>query len=344
MVPAHSSERSTSQPIDEGDTATRVAAQTHSGFGFCTPRFWPAWGLYAWMRITSAMPLSLSLAIHRVLGRVLHRFAKRQRRVVLRNLELCFPELGPRELASLGKRAFEAVGMSFAECAMAWFGSDERIARRFDIVGIEHLRSALAQGRGVILYTGHFTSLEICGRAFKRLTPQFACMFSRRSNALLDEIQRRGRLRIAHEIIPRDNVRMMLRSLKRNAVVWYAPDQVYDGGELVQFFHELAMTNVATSKLARLTGAAVVPFSYHRLEGKARYELRFHPPLDEFPTQDPVADTRRLMQILEEFIRECPDQYLWTHRKYKGRPAPLPDLYKRQLSTKSDCSTTLDVP
>jgi KDO2-lipid IV(A) lauroyltransferase len=122
---------------------------------------------------------------------------------------------------------------------------------------------------------------------------------------------------------------MMLRSLKRNAAIWYAPDQYYEGGALVPFFHELACTNLATSKLARMTGATVVPMSYRRLEGEARYEVRFHPPLADFPSDDDNADTCRLVRVLEDFIRVCPEQYLWNHRKFKGRPAPLPDLYAR---------------
>jgi KDO2-lipid IV(A) lauroyltransferase len=152
-------------------------------------------------------------------------------------------------------------------------------------------------------------------------------MFSHRSNPLLDEVQRRGRLREAHEAFPSDNVRAMIRSLQRNAAVWYAPDQSHAEGELVPFFHELAMTNVATSKLARLTGAVVVPFAYRRSDAKGRYELTLYPPLEDFPTQDPVEDTRRLVRHLEDFIRSAPEQYQWLYRRFKDRPAPLPDLY-----------------
>ncbi len=294
---------------------------------YCAPRFWPAWGLWLWLRVMAAIPLSAALLIHRGIGRAMYRFAPRQRRIVLRNLEICFPELAPAEVTALAKRHFDAFGMSFAECAVAWFAPTRRVDRHFRVVGIEHLEKALANGKGVILYTGHFTTLEICGRPFKALTPHFACMFSRRGNALLEEVQRRGRERIAHENIPRDNVRMMLRSLKQNAVVWYAPDQLYAAGQLLPFFGEPALTNVATSRLARLSGAAVVPFSYRRLDGEPRYEIRFYPELDGFPTDDLTADTSRLVQWLERFVRACPEQYLWTHKKFKGRPAPLPDPY-----------------
>ncbi|HEX5419203.1 MAG TPA: lipid A biosynthesis lauroyl acyltransferase [Gammaproteobacteria bacterium] len=315
--------------------ATRPGKQrwesADSSMKYYAPRYWPVWGFWLWLRLTAALPLGLALRIHESLGALVYRLAGKQRRLVQRNIELCFPELAAPEVDRLALRHFAALGASVAESAIAWFTPDRRLAGRFDILGREHLNDAIAAGRGVILFTGHFTTLELCGRPFKSLTPLFACMFSHRSNPLLDEIQFRGRLRSAHEAASSDDVRALLRSLKRNAVIWYAPDQFYRGpnAELIPFFHELAMTNVATSKLARVSGAALVPFSYRRLEGQARYELRFHAPLEGIPSEDPAEDTRRLFRVLERFIRACPEQYLWLHKKFKGRPAPLPDLYGR---------------
>ncbi|HET8699187.1 MAG TPA: lipid A biosynthesis lauroyl acyltransferase [Gammaproteobacteria bacterium] len=297
---------------------------------FAAPRYWTTWLFVLWMRVAAALPVSWSLAIHRAFGRLLYRAAGSQRRVALRNLEICFPELDAEQRAALAKRHFESLGMWLAENALGWLGPARRIDKLFDIKGVEHLEAALRKGRGVILYTGHFTPLEVCGRPFKKLVPHFAAMYSHRSNPLLEAIQARGRAALAHETIPSDNVRVMLRSLKNNAVVWYAPDQTYSFGQLVPFFHELAMTNVATSKLARLSGAAVVPFSYRRVGNGPRYALEFYPSLEDFPTEDALADTTRLVKVLEGFIRAAPEQYQWIHKKFKGRPAELPDLYARE--------------
>ena len=151
-------------------------------------------------------------------------------------------------------------------------------------------------------------------------------MFSRRSNALLEEVQRRGRLRIAHEAVPSDNVRGLLRSLKRNAAVWYAPDQVDAHGELVPFFGEPAMTSLATSRLARLSGAPVVPFSYRRTSERGHYEVEFHAQLPT--TTDALADTDALVRALEAFVRAAPEQYQWLPRRFKGRPPEWPDPYR----------------
>ena len=256
----------------------------------------------------------------------MYSLARRQRNAARRNLELCFPQLTPAERETLLKRHFESVGMSIAEIAFAWFAPDRRIPNRFAVRGLEHVTAALAKGNGVILYTGHFTPLEICGRPLKLALPSFTVMFSHRSNGLLDEIQRRGRLRVAHEAVPSDNVRALLRSLKRNAAVWYAPDQMDSHGQLVRFFGEPAMTSLATSKLARLSGAPVVAFSYRRANKSGLYELEFHAPLPR--AADALASTEALVHRLEDFIRAAPEQYQWLHRRFKGRPAEWPDPYR----------------
>lgn len=283
------------------------------------------WGLWLWMRLNAVLPLALSLAIHRLIGKVLYRLLPKLRRVVRRNIEICFPDLDAAAVEALAKRHFEALGMSIAECAAGWFGSNRR--GRFEIIGLEYLTAAIALGRGVILYTGHFTALEILGQPFREFAPRFAAMASHRSSPLLEAIQTRGRLRMAHEMISSASVRSLIKCLKRGFVIWYAPDLAYPDGVLLPFFNVPAMTNTATSKIARMSGATVLPFSYRRLERGARYELHFFPPLEDFPSDDPVEDTRRLTPYLEQFIRACPEQYHWMQKRFRWRPPELPDLY-----------------
>lgn len=283
--------------------------------------------------MNTALPLAWSLRLHESLGALLYRFSSKRRAIVERNLELCFPGMARADRAALCQRHFAALAVAFAECAFAWFGSDGALADTLEIGGLEHLRSALERGNGVVLYAGHFTCLEICGRLLKGLVPRFACMFSHRSNALLDEIQRRGRERCAHESISSDDVRSMLSALRGNAVVWYASDQVDTGSNaaLIPFFAAPAMTSTAASRIARVSGATVIPFAYRRLATTARYELRFYPPLSDFPSESAVIDTRRLVARLEKFVLWAPEQYLWTHKRFKrhqgtdpyATPAPI---------------------
>ena len=86
-------------------------------------------------------------------------------------------------------------------------------------------------------------------------------------------------------------------------------------------------TITATSRLAALSGAAVVPYFPRRLAGNAGYEITILPALDHFPTDDPAADARRINELLEQQIRPMPEQYLWVHRRFKTRPPGSPGVY-----------------
>jgi KDO2-lipid IV(A) lauroyltransferase len=281
-----------------------------------------------WLRLTAVLPWRIAIGLHKRLGSLAGRLLPGRRFIVRRNLEICFPDLDAKEIETLTARQFENVGAFLAEIALSWFAAPERLAHLFHIEGIEHVRTALARGNGVVLFSGHFTTLEICVPIIKALVPLFAYMFRVRHNALLNAFQDECRQRAAHVALANDDIKAMVRLLQQNAVVWYAPDQArIDSGEPLPFFGEPAMTSTAPSRLARLTGAAIIPTFYCRLPDDSGYLIRFHAPLEGLPTDDAVADTIRLIGVLEAFIRECPEQYLWTHRKFKDRSGDLPDAY-----------------
>jgi KDO2-lipid IV(A) lauroyltransferase len=321
-APAARSRRSRAEVVELASAAPEAV------FARCrSPRYWPAWVFSFWLRLTAALPWRVALALHKLLGRLGGALSRRRRHIVRRNLEVCFPDLDARTLRRITAQHFASVGAFVAELAAAWYGSPQRRSALYRIEGVEHLREALERGKGVVLYTGHFTPLEICAPAVKSLVPLYAFMFRPRRNPLMNALQSRGRASAAHVSVTNTNVREMLALLARNAVVWYSPDQAsIDKGELVPFFSQVAMTSTAPSRLARLSGAAVVPLFYRRLPDDSGYLLRFHAPLPALPSPDALADTTRLMAVLESFVRECPEQYLWTHRKFKNRPG-MADCY-----------------
>jgi KDO2-lipid IV(A) lauroyltransferase len=312
------------------DVKALLNADAELVFARCrSPSYWPVWLFAFWLRLTAALPWRFVLALHKLLGRFAGALSPRRRRIVRRNLELCFPELDAASIRAIVRRNMSNSGAFVAELALAWHGSPERRAPLYRIEGIEHLRDALARGKGVLLYAGHFTPIEICAPAVKSLVPLYAFMFRPRRNPLLNALQNRGRGGYAHVSVTNDDVREMLELLARNAVVWYSPDQArIDNGELVPFFSQPAMTSTAPSRLARLSGAAIVPLFYRRLPDESGYLLRFHAPLQGIPSSDAIADTTRLVHMLEGFVRECPEQYFWTHRKFKNRPG-MADAYRK---------------
>jgi KDO2-lipid IV(A) lauroyltransferase len=158
-------------------------------------------------------------------------------------------------------------------------------------------------------------------------------MYKWQRNPVMNRIMQRGRGRSYDVQIAKDNVREMLRQLRANAVFWYASDQSYGGkgSVLLPFFGEPAMTNTAIGRIARASGAVILPQHFRRLDNN-RYVMTIGAPLAGIPSGDDVADTRALTRKIEEYIRVCPEQYWWIHQRFKGRPAPLPDLYAAPTS------------
>jgi KDO2-lipid IV(A) lauroyltransferase len=297
---------------------------------FAGPRYWPTWVLLGCMHAIAKLPRAWQLRVGRALGRLLRRLKRREHRVARRNIELCFGHLSAADQRQLLERHFEAVGMSFVEMGIGWFTPIERLLERVAVNGREHLERALARGKGVLLFTAHFTTLEVGVGVLEALTPRASCMYRPQRNAMMDVMIRRGRHRFAKEQIPRDNVRALLRNLRDNYAVCYLPDQTYLGkqSELLPFFGEPAVTNTATSKLAAISGATVLPYFFRRLPD-GDYRVDIGAPLADFPSESAVHDTVRLFGLLEDYIRLAPEQYLWLYKKFKGRPAPLADVYAR---------------
>jgi KDO2-lipid IV(A) lauroyltransferase len=305
-------------------------ADTPSLLRFWQPRYWPIWIGLALLRVITLLPYAAQCAIGRGLGRLLWLAVAKRRHVVAVNLRLCFPELDEVARRRLVRRHFESLGVMVVDLGMAAWASDRRLQRLTRIEGIEHLRQATADGRGVIILSAHLPGMEITGRVVSRESPQLAGLYRPLRNRLIDEILRRIRLRAAAEVIPKDSMRQLIRSLKRGVSVWYAPDQSYrrNYSVLIPFFGEPAMTNAALTPIAKLSGARVLPYFSERLPDGQGYLGKFLPPLADFPSEDPEADARRVTALIEEQIRRSPEQYYWIHRRFKGRPG-LPDPYAR---------------
>lgn len=321
---------------DRGATESATAATdtraepVPSLAAFTAPRYWLVWVMWLAMWSIARLPFAWQLPIGRGIGRALRQVKRREARTAATNLALCFPQLDAAARHALLVKHFEAVGMSFLEMAIGWTWPIERLERHVEIRGREHLEAALAAGRGVLLVSAHFTPMEVGVAMLEALCDRCNYMYRPQRNAMLDALVVRGRARFAYDRIPRDNVRTLLRKLKQGEVVAYMPDQTYLGRQsaVLPFFGEPAVANVATSKLAALSGAAVLTYFFRRLPGTAGYVVDIEP-LHGVPSDDALSDARALFGRLERYIEQAPEQYLWMYKKFKSRPPPHPDPYAR---------------
>lgn len=285
-----------------------------------TPRHWPTWLLVALGWTVARWPWRLQRALGPWLGRALGRLAPARRRVAAANLAICFPELDAAARAHLLRANLASLGIGLFEFLRAWWGRLPPVDRGLEITGLEHIAAAQAGGRGVMLVSAHFTTLETSLRLLCQHV-RLAAMYRPHEQPVMEWAVKRGRLRHAVAMFARDELRPAIRHLKAGGLLWFAPDQETRRGDsvFVPFFGQPAYSLTSTHQLARLSGAAVLPLFHERLDD-GRYRLEIGPPLAEFPTRDATADTARVMALLESLIRRRPEQYLWLHQRFKRQP------------------------
>ena len=311
---------------------------------FFLPNYWTTWaGLFV-LRTMELLPFSVQRHVGSVLGKLIRWLPLAYVRIARRNIELCMPALSAREHADLVDCHCQSLGMGLCETANTWWSSDGRVHRLAEVRGLENLQAALAKGRGAIMIGGHFTTIEIATRILGTVVP-LNVVYRPTKNAVLSHtmlasFSRHGKP-IAH-----DDIRTMIRALKNNEAVWYAPDQSYrnKGAAMVNFFGIPAATTTATSRLARISGAAVLTYFPERLPGNRGYRVVIGPALEDFPGVDPIDDVERFNTLLEAHIRRVPEQYLWVHRRFKGLTADYPDYYGRDSRNRAPVQSPKTAP
>ena len=283
------------------------------------PRHWPVWLGVGLCMALARLPWGAQRALGAAAGWLALRLLPDRREAARTNLALCLPELDAGAREALLRANFRDVGIGLFEFARAWWGDVAPMRASARIGGLEILQRLQGEGRGVLLVSGHFMTLELCGRLLCDHVP-LAGMYRRHRSPVMEWVVLRGRLRYASAMFGNGDTRAAIRHLKRGGVLWYAPDQDMRGKDTVfaPFFGIPAATITATHQFARMTGCAVVPF-FHRREGD-RYVLRVGEPLSPFPTDDAVADSAAVNAAIEAMVRQAPSQYLWLHRRFKRQP------------------------
>ncbi|MFV2005486.1 MAG: lysophospholipid acyltransferase family protein [Gammaproteobacteria bacterium] len=296
---------------------------------YLAPKYWPMWFAIGALRLSSYLPVSITRVIGPALGMLVYRFVPSRRRVARINIKQAYPDYSDNEINNLAKESFKSLGLSIFEMGTAWFKKSSVLKLRCRIEGQEHLDQAMAKNKGVILLTGHFTTVEMGGRLISLYLDKYNAVFKKAHDPLFNAVMVHYRSRMGNELIETRNVRAFVRGLKKGNATWFGPDQDFADQEIVftPFLGGIASTLTATAKIAKMTGATVVPFYPVRLEGNKGYKLIVLPALDNFPSGDIEADSARVNKTIENMVYDCPEQYLWSHKRFKTQADRNTNIY-----------------
>ncbi len=295
---------------------------------YLSPRYWPMWCILGLMRVAALLPLRAALAIGAGVGRALFHLSGSRRRIVDINLARCFPDEPPAERERIKSACYRNIGISLIEMAICWWWPAERLRPRVEIRGREHVDALRAEGRGVILLTGHFTSLEIGARLLALFMP-VQVMYRTQRNELFDSFLYTRRNSYFVNTVSRKNMRQLVKGIRDGVPTWYAPDQDFarERNVFAPFMGIATATITASSRLAQSSGAAMLPFYPERRADGSGYILHIEPPLPDFPSGDDLADASAINRSIERFARRQPENYMWIHQRFKTRPPGEPPFY-----------------
>ena len=296
---------------------------------FLHPRYWLLWAGILLLWLISLLPLRVTAFLGRGLGVFLNRIAGRRSHIVRTNLTLCFPELDSNQIEQLMKEHFKALGQAALTIGINLFASQRRLQRLVTMRDRHYFDQQVSADKPVILLAPHFVAMEIAGLV---LAPErhMLSMYQTIRNPLIDYLVRRGRSRFGGIMIERkSDMRQVVKMVRGGSPFYYLPDQDPGSADKVfaPFFGIETAVTPGLSRFARLSKAAVIPCFTKMLPQGAGYEVIFLPPLDNFPSGDAVEDAGRMNEVIEQGIREMPEQYFWVHRRFKSRPEGEESLY-----------------
>jgi len=272
------------------------------------------------------LPLPLLAALGRGLGLLLYALVSERRHVTLTNLGLCFPHLSATEKSALARRHFAAFGRSILELGLWWHASPERIRRLVRLEGGEKLTAY--KDKPVILLVPHFVGID-AGWIRLALEHGLVAIYTRQKNRVFESAMNGGRLRFGNcELASRqEGTRKALKAMKGGRFFHYSPDMDYGPKEsvFVPFFGMQTATITGLARLAKLTGATVIPV-VTRMTSDG-YVASVGEPWADFPGDDEEANARRLNSFIEAEVLKSPEQYYWLHKRFKTRPPGEQGVY-----------------
>lgn len=312
-------------------TRTQVNRTKQRGALRTYVEFAVAWMIFNGLRM---LPRRVALAIGTGLGTVARIVLPHLRRHAQANLQLAFPALDDHARQQIERGTFRNLGRALGEVTQFPKLNRANIETVVVYEGLENYHNAVAQGRGVILLTGHIGAWELSVFAHSIYGHPMSFLARRVDNPLVERLAEANRARFGnHSIDKKGGVRDVLKTLKAGGVVGILADlnSAREEGVFVDFFGHQACTTAGVATLALRTGAVVLPGYISWDEAKQIHHLCFEPLLETIhtgnPKDDVVTNTAHYTKVLEAIIRRHPEQWLWIHRRWKTRPEGEADIY-----------------
>jgi len=290
--------------------------------------------VWLFVHVLRVLPRGLARVVGARIGALAFRVLGRLRRVGLRNLEMAFPEKGVAERERLLRVEYRNLGYLLAEfCQMPGYSADGA-SRFIRYEGLENYLRARDRGKGVLVLTGHLGAWELSSFYHSLMGMPMGMVIRRLDNPLVDAFVNRVRCLHGNRVIHKDDfARGLIASMRAGETVGILMDtnMTPPQGVFVPFFGVQACTASGMARIALKTGAAVVPGFLLWEEGEQKYVLRFGEEVAVTSTGDAEADalanTARFTAVIEGYIRQYPEQWLWMHRRWKTRPAGETGIY-----------------
>ncbi len=281
------------------------------------------------LRAIAKLPIGVVRRMGEWVGDFVWLVAPGRRHVTLVNLRLCFPAWTEQRRREVARAHFRCFVASFLERFIVWYEPGERLRALVELQGAEHYEAC--RGKPVILLAPHFVGLDAGGLRYQ-LDYGGASMYARQKSRVLTEAMTRGRTRFhgARMLLRNDGLRPAVRVVRAGVPFYFLPDMDLGRRDaiFVPFFGVPAATVTSVARLASMTGATVLPFVTRMVPGG--YVARIDPPWEDFPGDDVEAATIRMNAFIEQQVLSMPEQYLWSHRRFKTRPEGEPNPYRRR--------------
>jgi len=278
------------------------------------------------LRVIALLPWPAVRWIGGRAGGLAWRLAAERRAVVLTNLRLCFPDWSESRRDEVARAHFRSFVASFFERFIIWYGSPARIRALVELRGLEHYEPY--RGKPAIFLAPHFVGLDAGGVRLK-MDLGGASFYANQKSRVLTRVMTRGRERLggARMLLRNEGIRPAVRLIRQGVPFYFLPDMDLGPRDaiFVPFFGVPAATVLSVARLAQMTGAVVIPFVTRMSE--TGYVAQAYPPWTDFPGEDLVEATRRMNAFIEQRVLEMPEQYLWTHKRFKTRPPGEPGVY-----------------